>query len=100
MNTEPRNKESYPRSLAHFQLQYRKKQAVVTEFWKHKDTAGFPTCPVLHISVFNYTTASNYYCILLFHTVPTRDKENTDSFSSSPSLQPTAKFVAVHKLGG
>lgn len=31
MNTEPRNKESYPRSLAHFQLQYRKKQAVVTE---------------------------------------------------------------------
>lgn len=76
MSTEPRNKESYPRSPAHFQLQRRKKQTVVRENSGNTKTL-LAVPPVLGyiFSVLTYTTGSNYYSILLWHTGPTRDKE-------------------------
>lgn len=92
MNTEPRNNESYPRSPAHFQL-HRKKQAVKTGISGNtKILLAVPLVLCYMSSVLNCTTVSDFYSTLLLHTVPTRDKENTDSFSSSP-LQPTVKFV-------
>lgn len=81
MNTEPMNKESYPRPPAHFQLQYRKKQAVVTEnSGNTKILLAFPLVLCYVFSVFSYTTVSNYYFILLLHT---RDKENRLIFKQS-----------------